>query len=802
MLLSGAAASGSDFVSLDNVNWESIYGAPDSLPPLAWCSPHGMGVAIPAPRRAAKWIPQGTNVTRLDDGYLYVYPKSLSAWDDNNNLEDCKAGFSSQFFSGRRRRKAAAWLGETKVTACGTQMVRIDPFVVYSNTFRPPNTDLEVFVSCTCPLNGKESCQPAVRQSRDVPLVGQGEDLQSAASLKLTANLLTTRSTVGQNLDKDIFLSDARLTFQLRLDPADRSTPLTPEMEVAYPWPETCVVTSMEGEPVPIIVAGCPVSKALDFQIHSTASARTLVFSTLPFHTSDDARPDDMMLRCQVSAVRKVPAEMLEECYRPITGDNMDIAPPQINAPSDSRYLSKSPTAVLERPSETTSSSEIRGEVEATKPKKQQNTVENGAARKRKIRGDRSTEFRKSSRPNRQNNSAPTRRLQEISNAQRRDASFAVGSMGGNLGGTAPSHPQWTGDNPRQEYKEKMEKESASRLKILREAVEEGSIGEAHVMIEKAVLEGQEFENEPLGGGARNGNIMPHIFNQYIAGPAVVTWGGNTGRGSAETSILTPGGYGMGGITRSARSGYFATGARGNSFQVAADEMARAASVGFGRKWYGLVVDRQMNERSTAVEARMRNVDVVSVTDILDRSYGQRVGVRNFGINIRHDLDDLVSGNDGDAGTEFLVQYKSIGVSVATDVLDTRYFISVGMMGVNVAAARDFNSYANNLQVNWGRGWQIFLESDFPDDLDPGIAQAVGVGKPNRMYLSVGSGVGPDMLPQAAVNLQLPFSAIGVGVLEKVGRRIAQYSITAGRFTYLWESVLIPDNLRVPLMMG
>jgi len=43
-------------------------------------------------------------------------------------------------------------------------------------------------------------------------------------------------------------------------------------------------------------------------------------------------------------------------------------------------------------------------------------------------------------------------------------------------------------------------------------------------------------------------------------------------------------------------------------------------------------------------------------------------------------------------------------------------------------------------------------------------------------------------------------SSVGVGVdfIDDGGDRLFLYSITVGKFTYVWESEILPDNILVP----
>ncbi|EZG67245.1 hypothetical protein GNI_070310 [Gregarina niphandrodes] len=390
---------------------------------------------------------------------------------------------------------------------------------------------------------------------------------------------------------------------------------------------------------------------------------------------------------------------------------------------------------------------------------------------------------------------APRRSLAEASNSK--TVKMKTGEPFSGMLSADSTHLKF-GKTLRETAKDKEEVEVRSRVKVLEKAVSSGAFGN----FEEAIRRAEEFDEsvrkpEQIGGGT-NRLPLDQVYNQYIHGPVAVNWGAQGSTRAWDAGVVAPILYMNGGLSPSNRGGYYSVGVHGDLLNTQWVEATQTVNVGFAKKLYGVNVDVSTGAPGAAYEVRARNVDVISAADSIDRAFGQRVAVRNFGLSYRRDLNDIIDPADSDFGTEIYVQYRTINVALGTDVLDTRYYISIGMLGVNVAATRDFDSYATNLQINWGRGWQIFLEGDFPDDGNLRLGQAVGIGKPNRMYLAVGSGVGETGLPLAAVNWQGPHAHIGLGWLEKGGERVTQYAVTVGRHTYLWENTFLPDLIRIP----
>lgn len=695
---------------------------------------------------------------------------------------------------------------------------------------------------------------PGLRGPQRMGRLTRRDREKRARKSKVSGELLNRRHIAGIDNDVNIFHSSRRMLYKFDYQdatPANAAFSKAPASEEedaqfvgeGYLWPASCSAASMADEYTePLIARGCPVNADIDLRVHSETEPktprRTLIVSTKPVVLVKDGKDVPMIMRCNLELLSIPGSEFLKGCPDTHSNDDLSTAADSIAAyQADSLYnrdfsVTEKGTMLESKPSPIS--------ILDVKPPSQ-SPGQTRSADEGRTQSDR----RQHQRRRRPDNAL--RRL-----AARSDTAFGGGSSSGGRGfgastmeggkgmevggGSSMMRPDTSNlssrDSKLQKYNENERIEVRSRLEALARGISDGDFDSSSLArsyatkptinraegdtgafstpkmyeaekrrIEEAVRKIEQLGTNVNGYPGGAAVLFPQVFNQYVAGPWMTQWGANALTRSADVQVAHPDGYGYGGLSREGRSGVFGTGARGNNYQVAFDEIARAVSSGFARKGYGVNVDRSMFERATATEVSARSTDVVSVLDFLDRSFGQRVSVRNFGISVRHDLDDILFAADRHFGTEVYTQYKSISVAVGTDVLDTRYFISIGMLGVNVAVARDFNSYGNNLQINWGRGWQFFYESDFPDDFSESLGQAVGFGRPSRMYLSVGAGVSDSGLPLAAVNLQAPLSRVGVGLLNRGADRLMQYSVTAGRFTYLWESILAPDTLVLPTLV-
>eukprot|EP00745_Piridium_sociabile_P040182 TRINITY_DN76691_c0_g1_i1.p1 TRINITY_DN76691_c0_g1~~TRINITY_DN76691_c0_g1_i1.p1 ORF type:complete len:483 (+),score=42.80 TRINITY_DN76691_c0_g1_i1:454-1902(+) len=228
------------------------------------------------------------------------------------------------------------------------------------------------------------------------------------------------------------------------------------------------------------------------------------------------------------------------------------------------------------------------------------------------------------------------------------------------------------------------------------------------------------------------------------------------------------------------------------------------AGVGIAYGAYGVRVDNDLDDYQTAVEVVAGAVEVDTVVDMLDRDYGQRVKVRNTEIAFRHDFFDVQDpdvDDDVELATEIVVSHKSSIVALGFDVDDSEYGVSVGKNDKQFALLRDFDERQTHFQGNWGDNWQLVLNGDFPDFQSTEVFTQVGFGKLGNAYVEVGAGVGGDGIPQGMAEIETEDLGLAMNFVDDDGDRVLLYSISIGKFSYVWESWIILDNIRVPLVV-
>eukprot|EP00918_Siedleckia_nematoides_P016099 GHVU01034704.1.p1 GENE.GHVU01034704.1~~GHVU01034704.1.p1 ORF type:complete len:755 (-),score=177.89 GHVU01034704.1:738-3002(-) len=261
-------------------------------------------------------------------------------------------------------------------------------------------------------------------------------------------------------------------------------------------------------------------------------------------------------------------------------------------------------------------------------------------------------------------------------------------------------------------------------------------------------------------------------------------------------------GFVKSGVDLTNRAGEFDVGFDSMTVKGGFDERTRAHELGIIRGNYGLQVGRGNIERLTAVEAVARNTEFATLVDLMERTYGQRVKVRDFEINARHDFDDFIDATDIALATELLIAYKTATAAVGFDVADSEYGVSVTLRNRSVNVLRDFDEYISEFQANWGNGWQLVMETDFRDPFSDEISVQMGFGRLGRAYAVAGLGVGNDGLPLALAELQTEDVSFGVEFTEIVGNRILIFSAKVGKFTYTFSSSIVPENMRIPALFG
>lgn len=165
-------------------------------------------------------------------------------------------------------------------------------------------------------------------------------------------------------------------------------------------------------------------------------------------------------------------------------------------------------------------------------------------------------------------------------------------------------------------------------------------------------------------------------------------------------------------------------------------------------KGYGVKVMRNNLEDATAVDVTLPFIDVGTMANVLDRNYGARVHVRDFEIMVRHDFDEHVYQDPSKLASQMAFSWKDIGVSVGTDLVDTRYAVGVGIKGYKFSALRDFDDRQTDFVGNWGDGWQLYLSSNLPDTSSRAAMAKVGFGNIHKTYVMAGAGIGEDGIPE------------------------------------------------------
>ncbi|CEL94078.1 unnamed protein product [Vitrella brassicaformis CCMP3155] len=304
----------------------------------------------------------------------------------------------------------------------------------------------------------------------------------------------------------------------------------------------------------------------------------------------------------------------------------------------------------------------------------------------------------------------------------------------------------------------------------------------------------------------REGTIITEVSNEIVYDNWAVQWGRDIEAGG-DTAVQVGNDFGFVGvgIGFADRETSVNTGWGKLGVSVSTDESDLEGGVGVSYGAYSVRVDQDLDDRQTAVEVVARGVESGTNVDILDRDYGQRVKVRNTEVAVRHDFNDQQDptvGDDEELATEVFAGYKSVAVAVGTDVDDTEYAVSTGVLGYQFSVLRDFDERETDFQGNWADGYQLVLNGDFPDPRSTEVFIQVGFGVLGVTYVQVGAGVGGDGIPQGSAEVETEDFGLGVDFIDDAGDRLFLYSITVGKFTYIWESEVVPDNLDIPLILG
>ena len=233
---------------------------------------------------------------------------------------------------------------------------------------------------------------------------------------------------------------------------------------------------------------------------------------------------------------------------------------------------------------------------------------------------------------------------------------------------------------------------------------------------------------------------------------------------------------------------------------VLAVEEEEELAVGVIKGKYGVNVDYSNLQKATMVDVIAGKVEVGTLVNVLDQDYGQRVKVGDFDILIRHDFDEFMDQDPDEVATEVFLGFKSVGVSVMTDLVDTEYGVVVSVKGQTVSWIQDFDEHVRRIQTNVGNGWQAVLAQDLPDEYSDKTFNQFGVGKLDKLYIAVGAGVATNKVPLATVDVQTRDTKVGVALREEDEQNLLTLSLGIGDVSYEWESVVYPVEVTIPIL--
>eukprot|EP00920_Eleutheroschizon_duboscqi_P037964 GHVT01090856.1.p1 GENE.GHVT01090856.1~~GHVT01090856.1.p1 ORF type:complete len:807 (+),score=54.84 GHVT01090856.1:1320-3740(+) len=240
-----------------------------------------------------------------------------------------------------------------------------------------------------------------------------------------------------------------------------------------------------------------------------------------------------------------------------------------------------------------------------------------------------------------------------------------------------------------------------------------------------------------------------------------------------------------------------------NAISVRTLESTQDVKVGVVRGKYAFDIERSNGLQQSSVELISRYTEVAALADQLRNIYGVRTRVRNFEINYQRDFTpqsgSLNQGIENILAQEFAINYRSFSVIVGTDVIDKEYAVSAGVRGYQFSAIRDFDARLSDFQANFGKGWQVVVQGDYPDSTSEEVFTGIGFGRIGRAYVASGMGVGDDGIPAGQVELETADVGLAVDFLDEGADRRFNYALTVGKFSYIWESSIVIPNVNLPV---
>lgn len=218
---------------------------------------------------------------------------------------------------------------------------------------------------------------------------------------------------------------------------------------------------------------------------------------------------------------------------------------------------------------------------------------------------------------------------------------------------------------------------------------------------------------------------------------------------------------------------------------------------------YSLGIGRSNLDNALGVNVETPEVGIGMLGNILDRNYGGRVRIKEFEIGVRHDFDEYVYQDKTQLGTEFYMSYKNFSLALGGDISDSKYGVGFGLDDYQISVLRDFDEREFSFDTQWKNGWELNLQSNFPDEYSTATTATVGFGNIHRAWIVAGGGVGQDGIPEFTTKIQTPISGVMFDLSEgKNNEKKLSTGISFGKTTFVWSSKVAMDNIRVPLLFG
>eukprot|EP00920_Eleutheroschizon_duboscqi_P000748 GHVT01001982.1.p1 GENE.GHVT01001982.1~~GHVT01001982.1.p1 ORF type:complete len:266 (-),score=59.39 GHVT01001982.1:247-1044(-) len=171
---------------------------------------------------------------------------------------------------------------------------------------------------------------------------------------------------------------------------------------------------------------------------------------------------------------------------------------------------------------------------------------------------------------------------------------------------------------------------------------------------------------------------------------------------------------------------------------------------------------------------------------------------------MRHDFDERTNPNPdgGQLETEAEIKFKTVGVSIGSDLADQQGAVKVGALGQELGVSLDVEARSSIISSKWGEGMVLDLEGNLVDENSEEVFGRVAFGNLKWAIVNVGAGISASGLPEGTVGVSRENGSASAGYVSAAGGAMSlNLQVSAGGNSHSWN-VEVPEEIAASSWYG